>query len=891
MTDAERDEHGTRTGARLGHYELLARLGAGGMGEVYRARDVQLEREVAVKLLPPDVSADRHRLERFGQEARAAARLSHPNILAVYDLAAEGSDVFLVSELLEGRTLRERLAEGALPWRKAVDYALQICAGLAAAHERGIVHCDLKPENVFITGEDRIKILDFGLARLRKDPLGAEEPTATVTLHSSATIHGTLGYMAPEQIRRAEVDARADLFSLGTILYEMLAGHRAFPVGNPAETLGSILKEDPPPLRPVIPGALARIVGRCMEKEPAARFRSAHDLGFALEAVAGSREEWGERLLAWVPVRHAGWRRALYAGALAAAVGLAYYAGFRLQPVKSAQAVRFSLSLPEGSGLVEFTAAPMAITADGESLILALADDRGTRLWRRRLDSEAFTPIEGSEGATSPFLSPNGQWIAFAADGKVKRISIGGGTAQVVADAQQFFGGCWLDDQTIVYVPRAPRGLWQVSTSGGRPVQLTVPSGADDIFHIWPACLPDGRTVLFSQWRGGKQIDESAIAYVTRDGRQKGVLVDGAYHARYLREGQLLFARVGTLMAVPFDLRSLELRGQPRPIVNGVLANVNSQVAFYETSNTAHLAVVQGQYEQPQRRLVWVDRNGIAKPASGLSKPFSSPRTGSDGRQVLTWLQDDEVAVWLLELGQGGLSKLSRGIDDHSPVWSPDGKQVAFDSTRSGRHQLYLAAADRPGQEVQLTSEPRDHFVNVWLPDGRLAYTDYSVEDGGDIWLIEPRAGAEPQPLVQTPFSEQEPAFSADGRWVAYVSDETRAKEVYVQRFPLAGPRVPVSRNGGEEPLWSRSGSELFYRKGRDMFAVEVTGGDQPRVSTPRVLFSGRFHYNLYPTTTYDVAADGRFLMVEEAPPARRPIHVALHLGDALDSAARQPDQ
>jgi len=265
-----------------------------------------------------------------------------------------------------------------------------------------------------------------------------------------------------------------------------------------------------------------------------------------------------------------------------------------------------------------------------------------------------------------------------------------------------------------------------------------------------------------------------------------------------------------------------------------------------------------------------------------MRKPFSSPRISPDGERAVTWLQDDEVAVWLLEFGSDRLSKLSRGIDDHSPVWSPDGKRVAFDSSRTGHYQLYLAQVDSAGQEAQSTARPRDHFVNAWLPDGRLAFTDYSIEEGGDLWLVEARAGAEPQPLLQSPFSETEPAFSADGRWIAYVSDESRRNEVYVQRFPLTGPRVQVSRDGGEEPVWSRSDSELFFRQGRDVFAVQIRGDERPSVTDPQLLFTGRFHFNLYSTNTYDVAADGRFLMVEEPPPLRRTIHVTLFLGDSL---------
>jgi len=352
----------------------------------------------------------------------------------------------------------------------------------------------------------------------------------------------------------------------------------------------------------------------------------------------------------------------------------------------------------------------------------------------------------------------------------------------------------------------------------------------------------------------------------------------------------LLFVRLGTLMAVPFDPNAVTLSGSARPLQRGVLANVNSLVAFYETSSAGHLAFLEGEYAQPARRLVWMDRRGERTPASALTRPFSSPRISSDGRLILTWIQDAEVAVWLLSLGRDRLTRVTRGMDDHTAAWLPDGQRFVFDSSRSGNYDLYLGGVESPAQETQLTVEPIGHFVNTSLSDGRLALTSYDVGKDSDLWLMDTRAGAQPEPILQTPFSESEPAFSADGKLIAYVSEEANTKEVYVQRFPLAGPRVIASGNGGEEPSWSRSGTELYYRKGSDLFAVQVKAEGALEVTSPQRLFSGRFHYNLYPTNTYDVAPDGRFLMVEEAPPERRAIRVTLFLGDALrrDAALRQ---
>lgn len=887
MTDAAGQADALKTGTRLGHYELLGALGSGGMGEVYRARDLVLDREVALKRLPASVHSDRRRLAHFASEGRAAARLSHPNVMAVYELAESGDETFIVAELLEGRTLRERLAPGPLPWRKAVEYAVQICAGLGAAHERGIIHCDLKPENIFITSQDRIKILDFGLARLAEDAGLVGLPPTTVTMHSSAALRGTFGYMAPEQVRGEPCDARTDLFALGAVLYEMLAGARAFSGKTPAESLGAILKEDPRPLPGNAPSVLARIVARCLEKEPAARFRSAHDLGLALESVGGATGTETGSLFALPRVGRRTWLVAISAALAAATVGLAYLLGSSTGSVPARyEPVRFSIELPPQSGLVEFAAAPLALTPDGQMLIIALADGKGSsRLWRRRFGSEMMEAINGTDGATSAFVSPDGQTVAFAAQGKLRRVGVEGGVAQDIVDAQQFFGGCWIDNETIVYAPRFAGGLWQIAANGGRPRQLTAPGGFDDSAHIWPACLPGRRTVLFTVRGGGKEADHSDVAYVRLADQSRGTLIRGGYHPRYLEHDQLLFVRGGTLLSVGFDPATLQVTGAPRKRVGGLLANVNSVAAFYETSNGPHLVYVQGSYAQPQRRLVWVDRRGRVESASALRKPFSLPRISPDGTRVATWLQDAEVVVWLIELAGDSLRRLSGGLDDHSPVWSPDGKRVAFDSSRTGNYEIYLSSADAVAAETVLTRRRRDHFVNAWLPDGRLVFTEHSIRDGFDLWTIDARDGAAAEPLLRTAFNESEPAFSADGRWIAYVSDETRRNEVFVRRFPLQGPRLQASLEGGEEPVWSRSGQELYFRRGPEVLAVRLEGSEgSPRLTEPEVLFAGRFHYNQYPTNTYDVAPDGRFLMVEEPPPIERTIHVVLSFGTEIDS-------
>ena len=583
------------------------------------------------------------------------------------------------------------------------------------------------------------------------------------------------------------------------------------------------------------------------------------------------------------------WRRGGYAVGILAmfAVALAATALLRRNNV-SEEFAQTALPLPRATGLVDFTAAPLAVTADGRTLIVALADGAGSRLWRRELDASEFTPIAGTEGATSPFLSPDGLWIAFAAQGKIKRVGLRGGQAHVIADSEQFFGGCWLGTDAIVFAPRFARGLWRVSISGGAPTPLTSQVEANTA-HIWPTCLPDGRTVLFSLWRGGSNVDQSAIGFVTGDGREQGVLREGAYFARYLHDGHLLFASVGSLMAVPFDLAARKITGPPRTLFTDLLTNVNSQVAFFETSNSAHLALVHGRYEEPARRLLWVDREGRTTAASSLHKPFSSPRISASG-SIALWLQDDAVGVWVLDPQRDQLSRVSRALDDHSPVWSPDGQQLAFDSSRTGQYRLYAVSLSRPGSEQLLADLPGDAFANAWLKDGRLVYTRHTIESGADLFILDSKRPGAAEPLLASPFSESEAAFSPDDRWMAFVSDESGRKEIYVQAFPIAGPRIQISRDGGEEPVWSKDGREVYFRSGPHMLAAEIRTQQELHASQPRVLFSGSYHYNLYSTATYDVAPDGRFLMVQSPGPTPRTITIVRSLGASLERQGQTAD-
>jgi len=886
-------------GTRLGPYEITAKLGEGGMGEVYRARDSRLGRDVAIKVLPSSFSADTDRLHRFELEARAAAALSHPNILAVHDIGTERGAPFIVSELLEGQTLRDRLAAGPLPVRKAVAYSVAIARGLAAAHDKGITHRDLKPENLFITTDDRVKILDFGLAKLTSDTsaLAASALQTAGPVTEMGQVLGTVGYMAPEQVRGLVVDPRADLFALGTILYELVSGRRAFHRDTAPETMTAILNDHPPDLIATdrsIPPGLARIVDRCLEKSPSARFQTASDLAFALEALSdASGSSLGVERLP-TPVR--GWREwiawAIVALLLLALVPLVYQR-VRERPAPPGP-TRFQIPpTVELAGPGNFNLSP-----DGRHLAFyGLGADGVLRLRLRSMDTLEVRPLPGTElpfgtPGPPPFWSPDSKFIAFqGGDGKLKKLDVSGGLPQTLCDVPGVaVGGSWNRDGDII-VGNTAGGLLRVRENGGPVSPLTaLDASRKEEFHLLPTFLPDGRHFVYL--RVSPSASEMSGSYVgtldAKPGEQGQRLMPYVVGLSYApagdaEPGRLLFVRDGTLMAQPFDTKRLALTGNPVPVAERV-GSFRDGGFFSASSND----VLVFRIDNTDFQLAWFDRQGASAQAWEPGA-FRSAALSPDGaRAVVSRTNPQDAAkadLWLLDLSRrSGATRFTfdAGLAEF-PLWYRDGKRIMFTLNNSALSQK-LASGEGDAKEVLRSKSAGLIRAGDWSPDGQflLYVISESPATLTDLWVL-PSDGRKPSPFVQSRFTEQDGRFSPDGRWVAYTSDQSGAMEVYVRAFSpdfsggsaSTGGSVLVSRGGGAAPRWRGDGRELFYlAPDGKMMAVEVTAGPEFRGGTPAPLFqtpSG--------TIVGDVTADGRrFLLVTPiGPSASAPFTVVLN--------------
>ena len=887
-------------GARLGPYEIVAFIGKGGMGEVYRARDTRLDRTVAIKVLPEHRLSDPEMRQRFVREARAIGNLNHPNICHLNDLGSHEGIDFLVMEYLEGETLAERLsrARGPLRLDDVFRYAIEIAEALSEAHRQGIVHRDLKPGNVIVTSSG-VKLLDFGLAKFSRQPAGGAVAASTLgcepgPLTSGGSVLGTWQYMAPEQLEGKEADARADIFAFGAVVYEIAAGRKTFEGDSHASVIAAILERDPPPLssvQPDVPAALDRVVRKCLAKNPDARWQSAHDLADELKWIAEEyRRPMGGRGSASPeavkPSRIWRWAAALVVAAVA--VGAVAWTLARRgvpidQPIR-----RFSIRAPDSAELF----GSFAISPDGRHVVYRASRNPGSSLYVRPLDQLESRALPGTEGAEIPTFSRDSAWVAVLADGKLKKLSLTSSAAPItLSDLPGCCAGgsfAWLPDDTLV-VPLIATGLVRVSGQGGTLVPLTRPeAAAREIDHHSPVPLPNGKALLVGVHRGAEAFD---VAVQPLNGGARRVLVNDAFQPQYAPTGHLLFVRGDTLFAVPFDADRIELTGTPVAVVEHVEVFPGSGFANYQFSDDGTLVYARARSVQG-RRLLWADRQGGIEPLPVGPPGFGAPSLSPDGRRAA--LQIDEATrhdIWIYEFATEALTRVTFDGTSATPIWTPDGRRLVFSSTKEGRRQIYWQPADGTGQPQLLVADEHSVWPGSWSRDQKtLAVTRQPPTDRNDIGLFRPGEGVASAPFLAGSAQKYWPRISPDGRWLAYMSTETGRSETYVIPLSGSGAKRQISLGGGTRPVWSRDGRELYYRRGGRRFmvasvdALPATIGKPMELPITVQLASGQSDAEGFGHPGYDVSPEGRLLIVEQAPEESAPgeIHVVLNWFEEL---------
>jgi Tol biopolymer transport system component len=804
-------------GSRLGPYEILSPIGAGGMGEVYKAKDTRLERIVAVKVLPQHLSSSPEIRQRFEREAKTVSQFSHSHICALYDVGREGETEYLVMEYLEGETLSERLARGSLPLEQTLRFGTEIADALDKAHRQGIVHRDLKPGNVMIT-KSGVKLLDFGLAKAMSQPVQQSGATSLPTvmgtgqnLTQEGTILGTFQYMAPEQLEGKEADARTDIFAFGCLLYEMATGRKAFSGSSQASLISAIMKEDPAPIstiQPMAPAALDRVVRKSLAKDPEDRWQNAADLGSELRWISEGGSQTGiaapavagRRRRAWLP-----WAAAV----LLAAAGFGL--GRVLAPERPGPVLRSSIDLPAKMDLDPQNTS-LALSPEGSRLAFAAKGPDGrSRLWVRAMDSLEVQPLSGTEDAMQPFWSPDSRFLGFFADHKLKKVPASGGAVQAICEAADGRGATWGSKDTIVFAPSPFSGLSQVSASGGSPTILTE-SRELGSSHRLPFFLPDGRHVLFLAGTARAVDKDNAICVLDLESKKISVLAHENSEGRYAEPGYLLFVREGNVMAQPMDASSLRLSGAAVPVAERVYFNPVRWTGDFSFSRSGLLLFRSGTATR-KYRLTWFDLDG--KPLGTVGQPASirQVRLSPDGSRAMAMILAADGAtgeLWMYDLARGVATRFTSS--GYSPAWSPDGRRVAY---ADGDGNVWVKTVDGTSEPKKVHAATTASWPLSWSPDGRLiAFRFQDPKSGGfDIWLAPADGSEKSKPLLATAAQETWCAFSPDGRWLAYISDESGQGELYVVPFPVSGEKRQISSGGADFAYWLGDGRRIAYRQ------------------------------------------------------------------------------
>jgi serine/threonine protein kinase/Tol biopolymer transport system component len=890
-------------GSNISHYRVSARLGAGGMGEVYRATDTKLRREVALKVLPQSVSTDPQRMARFEREAQLLAALNHPNIAAIYGLEDSDSTHALVIELVEGSTLADRIAQAAIPLDEALPIARQIAEALEYAHERGIVHRDLKPANVKIKADGTVKVLDFGLAKaLDEDSANSEistSPTLTAAATKAGLILGTAAYMSPEQARGKAVDRRSDVWSFGVVLFEMLAGNMPFQGETVSDTLAAVIRAEPDwtLLPSSVPGGIRTLLLRCLNKDPRQRLQSIGEARIAIEnALSGKDSVSAES--APSTSAHGGRPMKLSHVILASIVGVLLIAGgFVLARLTTSTATppasvaRFSIAPPRGTSFFLHGVHAIAISPDGTRLVFRVNSAEGTRLYIRDITSSEMTLIPGTQGAEAPFFSPDSQSVAFVSSGILKKTGLNGGIpAPLVDSVGNALGSVWGEDQYIYYAPGFTSPIMRVPAAGGSPQPITkLQPDKKELGHVGPFLLPGGKALLFTVWVGGNVDEGPLVAQVLATGERK-VLLPNAFDPRFVPPNHLLFGHGENLMMVGFNPETLTVSGNAVP----VLQDVDLRAGFsgfsapyaasqYDVSRNGTLVYIRANQQSTENKLVWGEHDAKSQPFPLNANVYESPRFSPDGKQIALTVRLPDIDVWIYDLDRGALRRITFAPgEDELPVWSPDGKRIAFAS--NGRQQAFVIPADGSGQEDPLMKNDTHFHLQSWSPDGKLiAFEKLGSSGRWEIWMLPTEGERKPYPYLQGQFQESHPAFSPDGKWLGYMSTESGRHEVYVQRFPGPGEKVQVSTDGGIYPVWSRDGRRLIYESSDMLWAVDVLSSPTFRVGKAHVLYQGQI-WNEAAGPNYALSPDGKRLVVVERgkDSAENDLKVVLHWPEEL---------
>ncbi|MBZ5499161.1 MAG: serine/threonine-protein kinase [Acidobacteriia bacterium] len=868
-------------GQTVSHYRILQKLGEGGMGVVYRALDTRLNREVAIKLLAPDLAGDRKFRERFDREAKVISSLDHPHICALHDVGEHEGVHFLVMQYLEGETLAERLKRGPLPLDQALRHAIEIAEALDAAHRKGIVHRDLKPGNVMLT-KAGAKLLDFGLAKAAPAAGGTAAtmlPTAEAPITAEGTVLGTFQYMAPEQLEAGETDARTDIFALGAMLYEMVTGKRAFEGKSQASLIAAILEHDPAPvmsLQPTAPAALDRLIHQCLAKSPDQRRQSAHDLAVELKWIKETR---GQADVVELPPKPAWLRKVSMGAALLVLGALGAILVMQLFTGAAARApdhiVRAAINLAPGDAVAKPGNYPLvAISPDGTKIVFEGLHAGTEQLFIRGVDEETPRPIPGTEGGKCPFFSPDNRWLGFWAGGMIRKMDLSSNASQAITAVQQLRSALWTVDDTIIFPPLFFTGLAQASAIPGAWEMLTQPNTEQkEKSHRFPAMLPGGKEILFTILPGDvTSHDDALIAVLSLKTRQWKVVLRGGRCPRYAPTGHLVYARFGSIWAAPFDLGSLKVTGESVVIVNDVSMSSGVGAAHFDFSSNGSLVYVPAIKDPLPSRIVLVDRRGNVETLYESNEHPNFVSASSDGTRLALEMANANEAIWLYDIRRKMPTKLSNVFGDAlQPAWTPDNAWVTFATVLPPG--LISVAADFSGKEARLfTAALKDQSaagmirLPSWSRDGRhVAFDKWSIGTRTDVVYL--TVGGDPNPVafLKTPADETNARFSPAGPWLAYESDENKPgrSEIYVTAFPNKGGRVQISTGGGTYPRWSRDGRELFYRQGNKVMAVPLEIGSTIIPGKPQMITDGPYEL------AYDVMPDGRLVLIQnpEIPP------------------------